>query len=373
MDLKYYVLWKKDSPLLKYHLEKYYILILIKLQEIKELWILEEEISNLLKIDNRDFILNPDQSSLINLIYKELVEKKPQFLWDISNYHNLLSEQINLFLSWDQDKLSMNQWKKILWTNIRLTNIDNNPYNILECHPEHIQNWWVLWWWEKKDYEWLEVYERSFELLKKIDIWIYDELSQIIKKIIPLWTSFSLHNSASYKECIWHLYMWFTIDSWNPEINNLEAIIHESSHNKLNLIMQFEYILLNDYKELYYSAIRPDARPIYWVFLWYHAFAPTMYIIMKAYKNWFLWNDKSWFEKIILYYLKIKFLQKVIKKYAKFTKIWEEVSLEIDYVISKMDLLIKELKPSSAELLRAKENQQRHFEEVNKKYPYLLF
>jgi len=48
-----------------------------------------------------------------------------------------------------------------------------------------------------------------------------------------------------------------------PEINNLEAIIHESSHNKLNLIMQFDEVLLNTREEIYYSAIRPDARHIH--------------------------------------------------------------------------------------------------------------
>jgi HEXXH motif-containing protein len=48
-----------------------------------------------------------------------------------------------------------------------------------------------------------------------------------------------------------------------PEIYNLEAIIHESSHNKINLIKQFDPIMLNDIEEKYYSAIRPDARPIH--------------------------------------------------------------------------------------------------------------
>ncbi|MBT3728682.1 hypothetical protein HOF65_01215 [bacterium] len=47
-----------------------------------------------------------------------------------------------------------------------------------------------------------------------------------------------------------------------PEINNLEAIIHESSHNKLNLILQFDPLLLNPRIEKYYSSIRPDARPL---------------------------------------------------------------------------------------------------------------
>jgi HEXXH motif-containing protein len=52
--------------------------------------------------------------------------------------------------------------------------------------------------------------------------------------------------------------------------------------------MQFDPLMTNNYEEKYYSAIRPDARHIHGVFLGYHAFAPTMYIVMKAYKNGYL-------------------------------------------------------------------------------------
>jgi len=45
--------------------------------------------------------------------------------------------------------------------------------------------------------------------------------------------------------------------------------------------MQFDDIVLNDRQEIYYSAIRPDARHIHWVFLGYHAFAPTLWKHIK--------------------------------------------------------------------------------------------
>ena len=167
--------------------------------------------------------------------------------------------------------------------------------------------------------------------------------------------------------------MWYTIDSDNPEINNLEAIIHESSHNKLNLIMQFDPIILNTKEEKYYSAIRPDARHIHWVFIGYHAFAPTMYILMKAYKNWYFWKNEFWLEKIVLYHIKTKFLQKVIKKYAKLTQLWLEISEEIDYVISEMDNIVKLLNPSKDIINRARNRQIEHFKQVNIKYPYLEY
>ncbi len=376
-NIKYYVLGKKNSPLLKEYFDKYYNLLLQKLEELKNSWILVNSIESLIKAkNNREFILNADNSSIINFLYLELVKKEPQFILNIGDFKDKLKKEIDIFLKeWiNSSSLVMNKWEKIAGTNIKLTSIDNNPYNLREAHPEHKKVGAVSWNWGEKDKrEWLDTYEKTFNLLKNLDEWIYDELNQIITKIIPLWTARGMHNSASYKECIGHLYMWYTIDSNKPEINNLEAIIHESSHNKLNLLLQFDSIVLNDKQEKYYSAIRPDARHIHGIFLGYHAFAPTMYIVMKAYKNWYLWNDKHWFDKIVLYYIKTKFLQKMIKKYARLTDLWKEISEEIDYVISKLDNLIKELNPTKEQLKEAKFKQAQHFAEVNKNYSYLKY
>lgn len=369
MDLKYYVLWSKDNKMVKNYLDKYYEKLKKDLETISNNWILTFKINNLLTIwdKNRDFILNPDQSSLINMILK------PYDKYILEKSISKLEKEIDLYINWKISELTMNKWEIISWTQIRLTLEDNNPYNTFDTHPDHWNTWWFLSWWEKTQENWLEIYKKTFELLKIVDIWFYSELNQLIKKIIPLWTAKSIHNSGSFKECIWHLYLWYTIDSNKPEINNLEAIIHESSHNKLNLIKQFDPILLNDYTEKYYSAIRPDARHIHWVFIWYHAFAPTMYIIMKSYINWYLWNDVQWYEKIVLYYIKTKILQKVVKKYAILTEIWREISSEIDYVILQMDLLFKKLNPSNEIITRAKKRQIEHFNEVNKKYSYLEY
>ncbi len=366
MNLKYYVLWTKNSPLLKEYFDKYYEKLVSNLNEIfkKEK---ETSLNKLIENKNhKEFILNADISSLINSITID----------NNKNSLNKLKEEINIFLSeWiNSPNLTMNKWKKITWTNIKLTDVDNNPYANLEAHPEHKKiNAISGNRWEKNEKEWLDSYNKTFNLLKDLDEWIYDELNQIITKIIPLWTARWMHNSASYKECVWHLYMWYTIDSSQPEINNLEAIIHESSHNKLNLIKQFDPLMTNDYTEKYYSAIRPDARHIHWVFLWYHAFAPTMYIIMKAYKDWHLWNNSMWLDKIVLYYIKTKFLQKIVKKYWKLTQIWKEISQEIDYVITLMDKLFKEINPSRDIILKAKDIQRQHFNQVNKNYPQLEY
>jgi len=118
-NLKYYVLWKKDSPLLKEYFEKYYNLLKEKLEIIKYNNILFNEIENLLNNKkNKDFILNADISSLINSVLNN---------FDIENSIKKLEKEINIFLSEgiESINLSQNKWKKIAWTNIRLTNIDN--------------------------------------------------------------------------------------------------------------------------------------------------------------------------------------------------------------------------------------------------------
>ncbi len=375
-DIKYFVLWTKNSPLLEEYLEKYYNLLLEKLEKLKWNSILKENIIKLLSHkDKKEFILNADNSSLINFLYSEIIDLISQWLWNINIYIELFNNQIDIFLKeWISSLyLSMNKWEDIAWTNIKLTNVDNSPYNKLETHPEHIEQWAISWnWWEKSERQWLEVYKKSFLLLKDLDEGIYDELNQIITKIIPLWTARGMHNSASYKECIWHLYMWYTIDASMPELNNLEAIIHESSHNKLNLLLQFDPIVLNDKQEKYYSAIRPDARHIHWVFLWVHAFAPTIYILSEAIRKWKI-KDNMWLEKFVLYTIKTKFLYKVIKKYAKLTDLWQEIFDEVKYVIWLIDKNFKEINPSNDIINRAKLAQKQHFNEVNRNYPYLEY
>ncbi|MDD2907716.1 MAG: HEXXH motif-containing putative peptide modification protein [Candidatus Gracilibacteria bacterium] len=373
MKLNYYVLGTQDNIMLNNYLNKYYNLLITYLVELSGKGILIEEITELLKKDNINFILNPDYSSIINLLYKEIILISPQYLGNIDNYINKLGEEINYFINNELDKLSSNQGNNILGTNIKLTNIDLNPYNIMEAHPDHKISGVGLGWGDRSELEWLNIYEKTFELLKKVDIGIYTELNMIIKKIVPLGTSKGVHNSCSYKECIGHIYLGYTIDSSNPEINNLEAIIHESSHNKLNLIMHFDPIILNTKEEKYYSAIRPDARHIHGVFIGYHAFAPTMYILMKAYRDGYFGNDLHWLEKIVLYHIKTKFLQKVIKKYAKLTQLGIEISEEIDYVITLMDDILRELNPSKDIIKIARNKQIEHFKQVNFKYPHLEY
>lgn len=365
-EIKYYVLWTKDSWLITEYKQKFLDKLKQSLYTCVEKEILSKNHLEILMSKNAEwFLLNPEISShiLYSLIFENDSKKE------------ILQNQIDIFESeWiNSEKLIMNQGKYIKGTNIRLSEIHNNNYAQFNSHPDHATTGGQLGWGIKDKSEWLDLYARSFDLLKKIDTGIYDELNQMITRVVPFGTAQDVHNSASYKECIGHIYLWYTINTDFPEIHILEAIIHESSHNKLNLLMHSDPILLNKREEKYYSAIRPDARPLMWVFLWYHAFAPTIYILMKAYTDWYLWVNDIWKEKLVLFYFKTRFLQKVIKKHAHFTDLGKEVSGEIDYVIELMTQQLGLLNIDSHTLKNAQNKAKEHFLEVNHKYPYLCY
>jgi HEXXH motif-containing protein len=61
--------------------------------------------------------------------------------------------------------------------------------------------------------------------------------------------------------------MSYPVNIDDPELVILEALLHEYNHNKLNLILQTEPLILNDRKESYYSPYRPDPRHIYGIYL----------------------------------------------------------------------------------------------------------
>ncbi len=352
--------------------DKYYELLVNKLKELSNHKILVEECNYLIDNLNKLFILHPDYSSMINLFHNSYILKKESPV-ELEIYIKKFIQEVWYLKNGQQNKLSMNQGNQIWNTNIYLSNKFINPYDWLDAHPDHKNTWWVVWFWEKDIFQWLEIYEKTFKILKSVDEWFYNELNFIVSKIVPLWTARGLHNSASYKETIWSLYLWYTIDNQNPEINNLEAIIHESSHNKLNLIMQFDPIILNDAEEKYYSPYRPDARHIHWTFLGLHAFVPTIYILAKSYSENKFSNNDMWKEKILLYHLKNQICLNVINKYAKLTDLWQEILNEISEVLEMTKPFIKKINYSNNEIQFIKKVCKEHFQGVNINYPYLEY
>ena len=322
---QYWVLGYKNNPLVKSYEDKYYQ----KLLQISHslLW----ENHGVIKLEDelkKQFLLHPDISSLImDYFYKNNEDSCKKFI-----------KESNYYISWKHSQLTLHKWEKINGTSILLTLDDNNPENGIVWHPDHDQEG-MLGWWDKTPKEWNEVFSKSFMLLKNVNPDFYEELNYLIKKIVPMKTSIDVHNSCSYKECVGTLYLWYTTNVEYPELSILEALIHESSHNKLNLIMQSDRLTLNDFSLQYYSPYRPDARHIHWVYLWVHALIPTVYILLQAIESWYI-KDSWWMQKTLLYHMKNKIWFKVLQKYAKTTKIGQSILQELADIVKLSDDII---------------------------------
>ncbi len=353
----YNVLGYKENPIIEAYSDKYFQKLLDILFSIDK-DILGDIFWEMDRDKQMSFLLHPDISSLVQDIESQKSQK-------------IFINELDTFCKWDQASLTMNHWNTIPWTNIRLTMSDNNPQNMLIWHPDHDDSG-MLWWGEKSEEEWLQVFSNAFEVLKKTNEDFFHELNSIIKKIVPMKTSMGVHNSCSYKECIGTLYLWYTIDAVRPELGILEALIHESSHNKLNLIMQSERLHVNDYKLQYYSPYRPDARHVHWVLLWVHAIVPTVYVMLLAVEKWSI-TDTLWYEKILVYHMKNKLAYQVLKKYAKFTKIGRDIFRDLAQVIVLTDKKILEIwLQDKVNIKNIQGSVKTHLQQVRINYPSVL-
>lgn len=361
--MHYTVLWYSQNLLLEQYFDRFFEKLLTIFSNIKfDDTSLKENFFLLSLNKQRDFLIHPDISSLILWVHNKKLQDCHEKLW---------SELVYL-LQWSQDLSAIYSWKKIQGTNIYLSVIDNNPDNSIIAHPDHDTNS-SIWWGEKTPEEWNRLFEKTFALLKEVNAEFYHELNYVIKKIVPMKTSRDVHNSCSYKDCIGTLYLGYTVNIEFPEIALLEAIIHESSHNKLNLIMHSEPLIKNNLDLKYYSPYRPDARHIYGVYLWVHAIVPTIYVLLNAIEFWFI-KDEWWYRKIILYHIKNKLWFNVIKKYSDTTLIWSQILDEIYSVIQLSDTLIK--KSHILSYLDKTEISywaKEHFFKVKNNYPYLQY
>lgn len=355
------VLGYADNPIITLYQDKYEEKLLKIFNSLEISAKLKENFLSLWDVNVRKFLLHPDHSSLLRSVHLSK-DFEIQFIWELENFCN-----------WNIQNLTAHQWENIPGTDIKLTLHDNNPSKNEISHPDHDSDDGMLWWWDRSEMEWLEVFWKSFTLLKSINLDFYNELNFIIKKIVPMKTSVNVHNSCSFSWCIGSLYLGYTIETKDPEVAILEALIHESSHNKLNLIMQSETLHVNDNSLHYYSPYRPDARHIQWVLLWVHAIVPTVYCIIQAIHGWYIEKD-PWMEKAVLYHIKNKLGYNVLQRHAKFTAIGQKIYQDMGKVILLCDTMIKNY-PEFKELnlwaiqSRAKE----HFLDVKQNYPYLQY
>lgn len=322
----------------------------------------KEKLWKLSAKEQSDFLSKSDISLLLQSLKKS---RKDESLAK-------LQKECEYFFSWKEELCTFSLWNNIPGTNIKITLHDNNYENSVSTHPDH-DSWNMVWWWEKSEDEWREVFWKAFALLKAVNEGFYNELNFIIQKIVPFNTSYGAHNSCSFKEAVWVLYLGFTVDIDSPELSILEALVHESSHNKLNLIMQTEKLTLNDTTEKYYSPYRPDARHIYGVYLWVHAIVPTVHTMLLAVKSWFI-TDSLWQSKAVLYHMKNKIWMKVLRKYAQCSDLWYKILDELEEVMRLCDVMIAQ----TPELQRLdfkdiQSQAKKHFLDVQLNYPHLEY
>lgn len=363
MEKMYSVLGYSENTLVNTYRKRQYQTLLEILQDNIRSDIFER-FSKLSKDVKQQFLAHPDQASILKCI---------EFIDSPEIYIEKLTIELEKLISGKEDELISHSWLLIKGTNIRLTIEDNNPLNSYDAHPDSTDWWGKLWWGTQSPDDWKKVYDNTFELLKQADEWFFDELNVLLQKIVAFWTAKHVHYSASYKECVWTLYMWYTLWTDIPELHVLEWLVHESSHNKLNLIMQYEDITLNDFQEIFYSPYRPDARHVYGVFLGIHALIPTVYVLLQAVEKWLI-KDKTWLEKIAVYHMKNKIWIATMKKFGVFSEMWKQVYQDLILVSQKSDPLIKKMIQEynlPTQIIQKKVKE--HFIQVQKNYPHLIY
>ncbi|HIA03531.1 MAG TPA: hypothetical protein EYN06_05525 [Myxococcales bacterium] len=150
-----------------------------------------------------------------------------------------------------------------------LSLIDNNPQSALEAHPEKSGNAVDLG--EKSVDQWLGSLREALTLVERFLPELDQEITLLAHQIVPVGYHDERHMSASYQEVIGNIYM-----TLHPDPLTLaEAIVHEFSHNKVNLLFSLDAVLENAFYPLYSSPVRPDPRPLHGVLLAVHAFLPV--------------------------------------------------------------------------------------------------
>ena len=198
------------------------------------------------------------------------------------------------------------------------------------------------------------LFAQSFDIVNQVSPGFMAEINNIVRKIIPFDVSYRVHNSGSYSDVIGHLLMSYPAGVDNPELALLEAILHEYNHNKLNIILQTEPLILNDLREKYYSPYRPDARHIRGIYLGLHAIVGAYWVIWNAHVSGILTLPDMWLEKSLLYVLKNGLSLQVLDKYAQLSPLGKDILEEMRKVHQECLSLIKQSSLSQDIMDRAK-------------------
>jgi len=152
---------------------------------------------------------------------------------------------------------------------LRLSLHDSNPLAMEEAHPDKSGNAVTLG--SASGEEWLQALREAVDIIGlALPAW-RDEMSNSLRRILPVGVEPEMHLSASYREAPEVIYMTLHPDP----LTMAEAIIHETQHSKCNLLSWLDPVLHNAYTTWTDSPVRPDLRPLMGVLLAVHAFTPV--------------------------------------------------------------------------------------------------
>lgn len=158
-----------------------------------------------------------------------------------------------------------------------LTEVDNNPRAGMEAHPDKSGNHVDLG--AKTSEDWANSLREAFAIVAEYAPSLVPEIELVVHQIVPVGFEPEKHLSASMMEVVGNVY-----SSLHPDpVVMAEAIVHEFSHNKINILWTLNPLLENAFEPLYASPVRPDPRPLFGVMLAAHAFLPVehMYRAMQ--------------------------------------------------------------------------------------------
>lgn len=156
---------------------------------------------------------------------------------------------------------------------------DNNPLAAEEAHPDKSGSLLDLG--GKTTEHWCDGMNSGLDVIHTYLPEIMAEMSLLLGGLVPVGYDDQKHLSASYLEAMGLVYL-----TLHPNVMTLaEALVHEYQHNKLNLLLGLDAVLLNGEEARYSSPVRPDPRPLRGVLLAVHAFQPIALMYERMIEN----------------------------------------------------------------------------------------
>jgi HEXXH motif-containing protein len=196
--------------------------------------------------------------------------------------------------------------------------VDNNPLAMNEAHPDKTGNALDLG--GRSAEEWVSSLKEALALIREFVPELRAEMDLCVELVVPVGFDAEKHLSASYAEVPGTLYL-----SLHPDpMTMAEALIHEFSHTKVNLLSEHDAVLENAFEPLFRSPVRPDPRPLWGVLLAVHAFLPVelLYARMAEQGHANAGTDRFKARRVAIRQMNEEGLE-VLRKYARPTPVGE--------------------------------------------------